>query len=105
MVLSSVQLIFIYIASVTIQSRTRLTTKKQRNSLVTSSHNDLVLQGSGEDGGYCILSGIISPIGKLMHVLVRWDDGFDVGQYQFLKNFIVIGVKANGHYYSDTSAM
>lgn len=40
-----------------------------------------------------------------MPVLVRWEDGFDVGQYQFLKNFIVIGVKAMGQYYSDTSAM
>lgn len=69
---------------------------KCRNSLVTSSHNVLVLQGSVEDGGYRILSGIISPIGKLMLVLVRRDDRFHVGQYQFLKNFIVIGVKAMG---------
>lgn len=34
-----------------------------------------------------------------MCVLFRRDDGFDVGQYQFLKNFIVIGVKAMDQYY------
>lgn len=40
-----------------------------------------------------------------MPVLVRREDGFDVGQYQFLKNFIVIGVKAMGQYYSDSNVV
>ena len=44
-----------------------------------------VTQCSVESGGYCILSGSIWPVCKLMWVEGGGETGFDVFQYQFFK--------------------